>query len=342
MKISVVVPVYNIEKYVARCIESLEKQTLREIEIIIIDDKSTDNSKTICEKYASKYSNIKIIEKKENQGLSEARNDGLLNSEGEYIIFVDGDDYLEENALERLYEIAKGTCCDAVIFANVYDLNNGKKIMRLFESGKNVYCNNEIMEELFPRVIGTLPTEKSDYDIGFAPWARLLKREFLMENGIRFQSERKLIYEDLMYTLDIFPYLKTVALINEPLYHYCENENSLTKAYKEDKYDRISFMYNYIINSNEYSRMIDDLNVQMRFNRTMISYIRLCLMQTHNMDIRQIKKITNGKMSKKVMENYPVKKLPFNQAVFAYLVKKRFNFGIAIVLVVYRLLRRKK
>lgn len=336
VKISFVVAVYNIEKYIGRCIESLIKQTVDDIEVILVDDCSKDESKSICLEYVNRYpSKIKYIGKSINEGLSEARNTGLKEVTGEYVIFIDGDDFIELNTAEKLIEVIDQYSPEVVIFANQYDLNNGKKIYRLFDDTDSLYENDEIIKKLFPRVIGTLPEAKTDYDVGFAPWARMIRKDVLVNNDILFTSERKLIYEDLIFTLDLFPKLSRVLLLNEAFYHYCENQQSLTKTYDEKKIDRIANMYFYIINNSEYKKLLNPNEIMVRFNRTMISYIRLCLMQTNYKDDNQIKKIICNEMTSQVLKDFPIMKLPLKQRVLTFFVKNEFVCGVQVLLRLY-------
>lgn len=116
IKVSVIVPVYNVEKYLEECVESLIKQTLKEIEILLIDDGSTDSSGKICDRYAQQYKNIRVIHK-ENGGLGDARNAGFLEAVGKYIYFIDSDDYLDLGALDYLYKEAEKNHLDVLLFS---------------------------------------------------------------------------------------------------------------------------------------------------------------------------------------------------------------------------------
>ena len=133
MKVSVIVAVYNIESYIGRCIKSLVNQTLDDVEIIIVNDKSTDQSRNVCEQFINEHNNIIIIDNEDNVGLSCSRNNGLKKASGKYVMFIDGDDYLETNTLERLYICAEERKCDAVLYANQYNKKNGEVIYRMFD-----------------------------------------------------------------------------------------------------------------------------------------------------------------------------------------------------------------
>lgn len=116
IKVSIIVPVYNVEPYLDRCMQSLLKQTLKEIEIIMVDDESPDHCPQLCEDYKAKYSNVKVVHKK-NGGLGFARNSGLEVAKGEYVAFIDSDDFVDTDMFQHLYEYAAENKCDAVFAA---------------------------------------------------------------------------------------------------------------------------------------------------------------------------------------------------------------------------------
>lgn len=327
VKVSVVVPIYNVEKYLSRCVESLIHQTLEDMEIILVDDCSTDGSSSLCDEYAAKCNRIKVIHKTINEGLSEARNTGIRYASGEYIAFVDGDDYVELNTYEVCYQNAKVQNADNLTFGYFNDTPTGM-VIHSKERYEGVHRGEEIMSKLFPLVIGTMPEEKEDYSVGFAPWGQIIRLEILKKNNILFVSERKLIYEDLMFALDLYPYINVSVIIKDALYHYVSNPTSLTMSVKQERYDRIKEMYMYLKNTEPYKHLLfSNENINLRFKRIMISYIRLCIMQlSSNKDyLWKIKEITSDEMCKEVLEGYPIYKLPIKQAVFAWLVKLRWN-----------------
>ena len=137
IKVSVIVPVYNVDLYLVECLDSIINQTLKEIEIICVDDCSTDNSYMILEEYSKKDSRIKLIKHKENRGLGPARNTGIENATGEYISFIDSDDYVSLDFLENLYSTAKKFDLDISITQNVIE-NDNSNYRNLFFSEKEL------------------------------------------------------------------------------------------------------------------------------------------------------------------------------------------------------------
>ena len=200
MKISVIVPVYNTKKYLKKCLESLVNQTLENIEIILVNDGSTDNSKEILGKYESKYPKKIKVFNKENGGQATARNFGIEKAKGEYIVFVDSDDYIEIDALEKLYNTAKEDKADIVLF-DYYEGNEktGYKIVNVSKWEEKNEVKNYLLSNL-------------------GPCNKLIKREILIENNIRFLEGY--IYEDLA-TVPIFGvYANKISYLQKPLYYY--------------------------------------------------------------------------------------------------------------------------
>lgn len=222
--ISVIVPIYMAEKSIERCINSIINQTFTNFELILVNDGSPDNSKEICEKYAIRDKRIKIINKK-NEGVSIARNTGLNKSEGEYILFVDSDDFIEKDMLEHLYNnIITFNAQVSICKANIYkdDIlttvnNNEKKI--------NVYKNEEIMKEFILK-----------NTFLFAVWNKLYKASLFDENNIRF-SESIRYGEDAILNHYILSKCKVVVWSNQAKYNYFINSNSTVTTVNEKRLD---------------------------------------------------------------------------------------------------------
>lgn len=332
--VSIVVAAYNVEKYIARCLDSLINQTLENIEIIVVNDCATDQTLQIVNQYAKNDHRIVVLDKKVNEGLSMARNSGIKSAKGEYIAFVDGDDFLEENTYEKCYCEAKKNDVDQVVFKALLDKTDGSIEAIEMNSSKSLYSNKEDLELYFAEMIGTLPIEKSDYQIGFAPWARMYKTKILKDNNIKFISERELIYEDLMFALNVTPYMKKVEIIDEAFYHYCENGESLTRKIDVNRYYRVKKMFEYIKNEEKYASIFQNSEYLIRFKRTILSYIRLSVIQLVNAGTKyenEIRKIANDSMCRFILKNYPVLKLPFGQAIFAMLLKYKCILGLKII-----------
>lgn len=204
-KISVIIPIYNVEKYLSRCLDSVCSQTCKDIEIICVNDCSSDNSAEILQEYAEKDKRIKTINKTINQGQSVARTDGLKLASGEYIYFLDSDDWISANFLEIMLAAIINNKQDAVCCTN---------ILSVTENGQSAkFIKRDCCE-------GFRPFHESV----LMPWAWLLKRKFLDQFDVIFPEG--LVYEDVYFFYVLIRSLETVYVTSEPIYYHFENSNS--------------------------------------------------------------------------------------------------------------------
>lgn len=234
VKVSVIIPIYNVEKYLDQLLDSLVEQSLKDIEIILVDDGSPDNSGAICEKYAKNDQRFHVIHKK-NEGVSKARNDGLKTAKGEYVIFCDSDDWLPLNALELLYNEAKRTNADVTI-GDVYRYEGGKDVLAQFYKSAFVTDDREFIDKMiqadFYKTYCPMPPSTGPAFGYGGPWNKLVKLSMLQEKGITFDSRVKGIFDDLIYTAHILANATKVAYIPKPVYYYRILPVSITKTYK--------------------------------------------------------------------------------------------------------------
>ena len=210
-KITVIVPVYNMEKYIERCLKSLLSQTLEDIEIIVVNDGSTDKSKEIILDFLESYGNI-IYKEKENEGVAVARNYGLKAASGEYITFLDPDDYIEKDMYEKMYNKAKEEEeeADLVECDFYWEYPNKKKqdVGKVYLGKKDMLVNVRVM-----------------------PWNKLIKKSIIQDNNIRFPKGLK--YEDVEFTYKLVPYCNKVSFVKKPFVHYMQREDSASYSYNE-------------------------------------------------------------------------------------------------------------
>ncbi len=232
-KVSIIVPIFNVEKYLKTCIDSLINQTYNNIEIILVNDGSPDNSASICKAYAEKDNRIIYIEQP-NQGLSGARNTGIMNSTGDYILFVDSDDYIELDAIEILVETALKYDLEIVCSCGAYQHNsNGTiDIFKKIDILKNKICHGT---EILCGYI------KSGTNANVV-WLYLYKMELIKNNFLYF--EQGLLHEDSLWTPQVFLKAKRVYIIDYMFYHYVERSTSITgvKPKVKNALDRIYIM----------------------------------------------------------------------------------------------------
>ncbi|MCD7836913.1 MAG: glycosyltransferase [Lachnospiraceae bacterium] len=242
-KITIVIAIYNIEKKLDTCIKSIVTQSYRNLEIILIDDGSTDKCSDICEKWRGRDNRVKVVHK-QNAGLGNARNTGIENATGEYIWFVDGDDYIEANAVERLYASLEKEKPDIVIFGFKTIDQNGKVISEIIpNTGRMSYEGEAVQRELLPDLIS--PNLDTGYatDLHMSAWASVYSTKLIRETSWKFVSEREFIAEDVYSLLELYQYVNKVVILKEGLYCYCFNENSITHTFRPDRYNKILQFY---------------------------------------------------------------------------------------------------
>lgn len=229
--VSVVVPIYNVEKYLDECILSIVNQTYKNLEIILVDDGSPDNCPKMCDDWAKKDSRIKVVHK-ENAGLGMARNTGIENSSGDYIFFFDSDDYVDTTVVEKCINSAIENKSDLVIFGrnNVYD--DGKIEPCKINGEKSPYKGEKLTAELLPYLF--------TYELGFgvSAWGKMYNLHTLKKHNLRFVSEREIVSEDAYFSLELFSKIDTVSIVEENLYFYRKREGSLSRKYKEDRQEK--------------------------------------------------------------------------------------------------------
>ena len=214
--ISVIIPVYKVEKYLEKCIESIIKQTYTNLQIILVDDGSPDNCGKICDEYAKKDSRIEVIHKI-NGGLSDARNVGINRANGRYIGFVDSDDYIKEDMYEKLINLIKEYNADVSI-CNLYDVIDGKEYVRNKDNGIHEYSRIDILKEIL-----------LDKNIQSYAWNKLYKKELFDE--IKYPIGKK--YEDIGTTFYLFEKCNKIVVTSEPEYYYLKRADSLVNNVTE-------------------------------------------------------------------------------------------------------------
>ena len=214
-KISIIVPVYKVEKEIHRCVESIINQTFEDIEIILVDDGSPDKCPRICDEYANKDNRVKVIHK-ENGGLSDARNVGLLESSGEYVLFVDSDDYIDKYTCENFYYIIKDDI--DIVVGDAVRIEDGKELLMRHT---DIPADSAISGSDFLKV--QLKSRK----MYMAAWFNLYNRRFLVNNNLFFK--KGILHEDEQWTPRVFLKAERVKYVGLPFYSYVIRKNSITK-----------------------------------------------------------------------------------------------------------------
>ena len=238
--ISVIVPIYNNEKYLKKCIESIIKQTYIDTEIILIDDGSTDGSRYICDKYAVSDNRIRVIHK-QNEGLVKARKTGLSNVKGEYIAYVDGDDWIEQNMLMRLYETLIAQSVDIVMYGRFEDTGDtSREVFHGFGQGR--YNKEALIDQIYPRMI----VNGGFFEWGLFPgvWDKLWKRDALFDYQMDV-DDRLSMGEDAVCTYPAILNADSIYILHECFYHYRQTRSSMVKRKDNAELQREKFIILY-------------------------------------------------------------------------------------------------
>lgn len=246
VSVSIIVPVYNTEKYLKTCLESLLNQTIDEIEIIAVNDGSTDNSKDILTFYSEKYPHKLQVINKSNGGQASARNMALTRCKGEYVGFLDSDDYILPQMLEKMYTKAVQESADYVAcgYRDITFEDGKEVVLEHYVASKKVYNTRDLF-------FGAL----------VSPFIHLYKREILEKSKVKFPEG--VIYEDTAFYLNLVPYLKKIVTIEEPLAVRVRHSNSTTTTFKKDRvaniFPVIDNILNYYRKNNFYEEYVNEV-----------------------------------------------------------------------------------
>ncbi len=259
-KVSVIVPIYNGDKYIRTCFDSLANQTLSDIQVIMINDGSQDNSEKICLEYAERYPNFEY-HYKENGGSASARNVGLENATGEYIGFCDSDDSVEPEMFEKMYLAAKKYDADIV-----YNAMKEKEQLKSFPfsvPAPGYYDSDKMLNNIFPELLPH-PTKTGTFrSFDWGNWSKLIKRKIVTDNAIRYNNKSRRC-EDLCFAFECTTNAKSYYVMEpERLYKYTPSETSKSRHYTKDMWRSISALMHYLTEiSEKYSEYDFSENVQ--------------------------------------------------------------------------------
>ena len=316
MKISVIIPVYNTGNYLKKCLDSILSQTLKEIEIIIVNDGSSDNSLDIIKKYMKKNKNIILIDKK-NGGQGSARNMGISRAAGEYISFVDSDDFIDEEMLEEMYLTAKENDSDIVI-CNISDYYEKSGTMR------DVSLNLKKEVSIQEAILYSVPSVVN----------KIYRRELLQGNKLFFNE--KIWYEDFPYSIELLVHAKKISFINKPFYHYFHRIQSTMHNQNISKNLDILKAYNELedyLKRNSYYDMYEDEIQFLLLKEVFVATINRVIRTSNPISQKRkiIKEIEKYYYSHINGKNPYFSKLPKSFKISYYLIIIKLYFVLSII-----------
>ncbi len=339
-KLSVIVPVYNVEQYLKRCVDSILNQTVTDLEIILVDDGSTDSSGSLCDRYAKDYTNIRVHHKP-NGGLTSAWKAGLELARGAYIGFVDSDDWIDPDMYERMLTLAEREDADVTVCGLVFDFEDPKipKRNEISNFRKSVYDRKEL-EALFPTLIN------DGYFFGrtLQP-ARVTKlfRKSLLQANVEFCDNRVAVGEDLQITFPVILDTRKLCVVQDFYpYHYWINQKSITGQYDSSYIEKVKLLSGRLQAISD-AKGVYDFTAQIRND-----FLGLAVLAVKNEIYRNyqsgrqsvvanVKRICEDAMVKEALEKHTMDKLSVSIRIYLWLMKKgHYNLCYWLVLVFFK------
>lgn len=346
--ISIIVPVYNTEKYLVQCLESLVNQTYKNIEIIIINDGSTDNSIKIINKFKEKDARIVVLEQS-NKGVSEARNYGLKAANGEFIMFVDSDDWIDSNTCEQTLDAIVKYKSDIVLFSYLREFGNEIKKSRFILPKEKLYSKQE-STDLRLRLFGLFDKDLKDpsqADTLGTVYSKLFRTDIIKDNNLKF-VDLKLIgsAEDVLFNICYFKYITSAYYLHHCFYHYRKiNVSSETTIYRPQLFEQWQNLFRILNSKIESEHLNNNFKIALN-NRIALSIFGLGLNilsaeYSINKKIAEIKKIISTPEYKKAYKQLSFNYFPLHWKVFFSFAKFKNATGVYLLLkVIQKIIKR--
>ena len=303
MLVSVIIPVYNVEKFLRRSLKSILDQTYTDLEIIIINDGSTDNSLKICKEYEDKDSRVALYSK-ENGGLMSAWLYGLSKAKGDYIYFMDSDDWVDENNVEVMVnEVLNRPDIDMVVCNCIREYKNKSEFYPMYNFPSGIYDYKDINDKIYSSLINNGNFQTRGIQVN--RWGKLIRRTILDDN-IKYCDERISYGEDFNIMLPVFLECKTISLVENTYYHYRLNSESILGSYNSKMYDQIEILYQLLF------KILTDKQFEFLNNQLLADYLASMVLCVKNelkskkriYDIsKMVEKIRNAKYISKALSN---------------------------------------
>ena len=327
---SLILPIYNVEDRLRNCIDTLLNESFKDYEMILVDDGAKDSCPQICDEYAGKYPFIRVVHKV-NGGLSSARNAGYDVAEGEYIFWIDSDDWIVEGALQKLHDAIVESQPDIVKFN--YKTSPGGVVSRsVIKPG--LYDEKYIADTIVP-----LGLEKTA-TINFSIWSHVYKKEFIEKNQLVFVSERIIGSEDYLYNFQAYSCAKSMLVLDDILYIYDFREDSLSHKSRPNLSEQYRVMYNYMV---EYAKT---RNIYEKYKGNLAySYINKCfcvcmknecyLNENHNLfdAYKKCRSIMSTKEYNEAIKDYPVNSVNGAEKRDFFLLKYKMTWLLMAMLI---------
>lgn len=327
-KVSIIVPVYQVERYLCRCVDSLLGQTLTDIEIILVDDGSADDCPWLCDAYRAQDSRITVIHR-QNSGVGCARNSGLDVAKGDFVGFADPDDYVEPDMFGRMYQEAIAQNADFVRVDHFKELPDGTVVNGALvpPMREGAYDRRGLRQDLLFPQLGLLPGDDRTRYASVSVWRNLYRRSVIEANHIRFVSKRDFASEDLLFNVSFLLAADRAAVINRKFYHYIQNDASMTHTYRADRFEKELALYRELIARMQEAGLLEACKV--RVDRMLWERTRKCIKneflgnpercEAHS----RVRAMLESAELEEIFVSYPYRELPFKYKAAFVLMKHK-------------------
>lgn len=334
VKVSIIVPVYKVEQFIGRTMDSLLGQTLKDIEIILVDDGSPDNCPAICDRYVYEYPNVRVIHKK-NTGLGMACNSGMEIATGEYIAFCDSDDYVDSDMYESMYNAAIENHAD-VVFTGIKTVNQNGIVSPMNDYPvRQVINQRDKIYQFAMDMIASQPSDATERHVPMSAKVVLYRKALIDEHHLRFVSERELISEDLIWNMDVLCHAACIVTLPKAYYYYYTNSASLSKRVRSDRFAFFKTMRSALFQRAKLYGM--PIEIGLRIDRMFIGYCRFYIGMICNSYLSQhekrsiISEICKDKVWIELWRTYPIRQMPKTHLVILFLMRCNCYFLLAAI-----------
>lgn len=330
--ISVILPVYNVKEYLDNCIRSVVIQTYDKLEIILVNDGSTDGSEEMCKKWEKKDSRIKVIDKV-NEGLGFARNTGLDAANGKYVMFIDSDDFIKKDTVEKLLAGIKDEDTDTVFCGHIIYYGDEKTVDCPIKYADKSFEGEDVINIVLMEMMGGRHSDKNDIVLPMSVWHGLYSMELIKKNKVRFPSEREFISEDMIFDIDYFRISKKVVFIDGCYYYYRKNNaSSLTTKYNPERFRKEVILYKKA--EIKLAEFVERKLYIERLQRTFLGRVRSCIIRAErqsNNPEKEINEICKDRVVQGVLKEYPYMSGGIKIGIFNFCLKRKSVLGLRVL-----------
>lgn len=335
--VSIIVPVYNVERYLSQCLDSLVNQTYQNIEIICVDDGSTDASSEILAEYALKNSRVRVI-RQENSGLSAARNVGFSFAMGEYVMYVDSDDWIDVETCDTAVSVAIKHGADVVFWPYIREFIGTQRPKTLFFDDRIVFDKERFFEQVYKTIVGLhgdFLKHPENADTLVTAWGKLYRRKLLVENNAAFVSTKEIGTEDALFNMQALKSVECGVYVRKYFNHYRKNNaTSLTSTHKPNLNVQWKRLFEHMLHTIEDVPHNEELLAALN-NRISLSIIGLglnALALPNREALKEIRGILSEKEYRAAIKTLPMRYFPPHWWAFFVCCKLNFSAGVFFLL----------